>query len=60
MGWLQLLKQIAPSVTRVVVIFNPDTAPYATSLNHTIEAAALSFGMTVIFAPVFVMLPIAM
>jgi putative ABC transport system substrate-binding protein len=42
--WLQLLKEIAPSVTRVVVIFNPDTAPYATSLNRTIEAAALSFG----------------
>jgi putative tryptophan/tyrosine transport system substrate-binding protein len=27
--WLQLLKEIAPSVTRVAVMFNPDTAPYA-------------------------------
>jgi putative ABC transport system substrate-binding protein len=51
--WLQLLKEIAPSVTRVVVIFNPDTAPYATSLNRTIEAAAPSFGITVTFAPVY-------
>jgi putative ABC transport system substrate-binding protein len=51
--WLQLLKEIAPSVTRVVVIFNPDTAPYATSLNRTIEAAAPSFGMAVTFAPVY-------
>jgi putative ABC transport system substrate-binding protein len=28
--WLQLLKEIAPNVTRVAVIFNPDTQPYAT------------------------------
>ena len=27
--WLQLLKEIAPRVTGVAVIFNPDTAPYA-------------------------------
>lgn len=27
--WLQLLKEIAPRVTRVGVIFNPKTAPYA-------------------------------
>jgi putative ABC transport system substrate-binding protein len=26
--WLQLLKEIAPSTDRVVVIYNPDTAPY--------------------------------
>jgi putative ABC transport system substrate-binding protein len=51
--WLQLLKEIAPSVTRVVVIFNPDTAPYAISLNRTIAAAAPSFGMSVTFAPVY-------
>jgi len=50
--WVQLLKDIAPSVTRVVVIFNPDTAPYATFLNRAIEAAAPSFGITATFAPV--------
>ncbi len=27
--WLQLLKEIAPGVTWVAVIFNPDTAPFA-------------------------------
>jgi putative ABC transport system substrate-binding protein len=27
--WLQLLKEIAPRVTRIAVIFNPDTAIYA-------------------------------
>jgi putative ABC transport system substrate-binding protein len=50
--WVQLLKEIAPSITRVVIIFNPDTAPYATSLNRAIEAAAPSFGIAATFAPV--------
>src|SRR5262249_47306487 len=50
--WVQLLKEIAPNVTRVVVIFNPNTAPYATPLNRAIEAAAPSFGITATFAPV--------
>jgi putative tryptophan/tyrosine transport system substrate-binding protein len=50
--WLQLLKEIAPHVTRVAVIFNPDTAPYAALLNRVIEAAAPSFGMTVTLASV--------
>jgi putative ABC transport system substrate-binding protein len=50
--WLQLLKEVVPSVTRVVVIFNPDTAPFAPSFNRAIEAAAPSFGMTVTLAPV--------
>src|SRR6266478_2144543 len=50
--WLQLLKEVAPRVTRVAVIFNPDTAPYAPSFNRAIEAGATSFGMTVALAPV--------
>jgi putative ABC transport system substrate-binding protein len=49
--WLQLLKEVAPSVTRVAVIFNPDTA-FARSFNREIEAAAPSYGMTVTLAPV--------
>jgi putative tryptophan/tyrosine transport system substrate-binding protein len=50
--WLQLLKEIEPRVTRVTVIFNPDTAPFAPLFNRAIEAAAPSFGMTVTLAPV--------
>jgi putative tryptophan/tyrosine transport system substrate-binding protein len=50
--WLQFLKEVAPTVTRVAVIFNPDTAPYAASFNHEIEAAAATLGMTVTLAPV--------
>ena len=49
--WLQLLKEVAPGVTRVAVIFNPDTT-VAALFNGAIEAAAPSFGMTVKLAPV--------
>jgi len=50
--WLQLLKEIAPAVTRVAIIFNPDTAPYAPVFNRVLEAAAPSFGITLTLAPV--------
>jgi putative ABC transport system substrate-binding protein len=49
--WLQLLKEVAPGVTRVAVIFNPDTT-VAALFNGAIEAAAPSLGMTVKLAPV--------
>jgi putative tryptophan/tyrosine transport system substrate-binding protein len=49
--WLQLLKKVAPTVTRVGVIFNPDTQPYAGLFNRAIDSAA-SFGVTVTLAPV--------
>jgi putative tryptophan/tyrosine transport system substrate-binding protein len=49
--WLQLLKEIAPVVTRVAVI-NPDTAPYASLANPAIEAAAPSVRLTVTLAPI--------
>jgi len=50
--WLQLLKDIAPGVTRVAVIFNPDTQPYARFFNSAIEIAASSFAVTSTLAPV--------
>jgi putative ABC transport system substrate-binding protein len=50
--WLQLLKEVAPAVTRITVIFNPDTAPFPALFNREIESAAPSFGMTVTLAPV--------
>jgi putative ABC transport system substrate-binding protein len=49
--WLQLLKDVAPSVTRVAVIFNPGN-PAMDLYNRAIEAAAPSLGMTVTLAPV--------
>lgn len=50
--WLQLLKQAAPRTTRVCVIFNPDTQPYAALFDRAIAAAAPSLGMRVTLSPV--------
>ena len=50
--WLQLLKELAPAVTRVAVIFNPNTMLLAQMYTPAIEAAAASLGMTVSLAPV--------
>jgi ABC-type uncharacterized transport system substrate-binding protein len=49
--WLQLLKEVAPDLTRVIAIFNPDTTPYA-FFNRGIEPAGASLGVTVTPAPV--------
>lgn len=48
--WIQLLKEVAPGVTRVAVIFNPKTA-FAPPLDRPI-AAARSLGVTATLAPV--------
>src|SRR6516165_6629627 len=50
--WLGLLKEIAPSVARVAFLFNPVTAPYAQYFLNPLKAAALSFGVEAIAAPV--------
>jgi putative tryptophan/tyrosine transport system substrate-binding protein len=42
--WLQLLKECAPSVDRIALVFDP-TNPTWTAYLRTIEAAAASFGM---------------
>jgi putative ABC transport system substrate-binding protein len=44
--WLETLKQLAPRVTRVALVFNPDTAPFAGLFQQPVEAAAPSFGIT--------------
>jgi len=49
--WLQLLKEVAPRLTRVAAIFNPDTTPYA-FFDRGIEPAGASLGVTVTPAPV--------
>jgi putative ABC transport system substrate-binding protein len=52
--WLQLLKEIAPAVTRVAVIFGPDTtsAALVNMVDRALEAAAASLGVTVTLVPV--------
>jgi putative ABC transport system substrate-binding protein len=50
--WLELLKEIAPHVARVAFLFNPATAPYAEYFLKPLKAAAPSFGVEAIAAPV--------
>jgi putative ABC transport system substrate-binding protein len=50
--WLDLLKQVAPGVARVAVMFNPDTSPQSKFFMPAVEAAAQSLGVQVISAPV--------
>jgi len=49
--WLELLKEIAPRVARVVFFFNPATATYAEYYLSPFKAAATSFGVEAIAAP---------
>jgi putative tryptophan/tyrosine transport system substrate-binding protein len=50
--WLELLKEIAPAVRRVAILFNPDTAPGGGSyFLGPFEAAARSFGVEAIRTP---------
>jgi putative ABC transport system substrate-binding protein len=50
--WLDLLKEVAPSLARVAVMFNPETSPQSKFFFRSIEAAALSLGVRPIPIPV--------
>jgi putative tryptophan/tyrosine transport system substrate-binding protein len=50
--WLELLKEIAPSVARVAMLFNPATATYAEYWLNPFKDAAASFSLEAIVAPV--------
>ena len=51
--WLELLTEIAPSVKRAAIMFNPDTAPYVRPLFlPSFEAAGRSLKVQSIAAPV--------
>jgi len=49
--WLQLLKEISPSVERVAVIYNPSTAPHSIFL-PAMRTMAPQIGVALIDAPV--------
>ena len=49
--WLELLKECAPGIVRVAIIFNPDTAPHSVYL-PLINAAAPVFSVKLIEAAV--------
>jgi len=50
--WVELLKEIAPKVTRAAMMFNPERAPYAGYYMRPFEAAARSLAVEPIGAPV--------
>jgi putative ABC transport system substrate-binding protein len=49
--WVELLKEIAPRVNRVAMLFNPATATYADYFLKPFKAAAPSFAVEAIAAP---------
>src|SRR5260370_14799457 len=50
--WLELLKQIAPRIARVAMLFNPVSATYAEYWLNPFKAAAASFAVEAIATPV--------
>src|SRR5271166_788555 len=50
--WMELLKEIAPGVRRVAMLFNPETATYAEYWLNPFKAAAAAFAVEAIAAPV--------
>ena len=50
--WLELLKEIAPQVSRVAFLFNPATTPYRDIYLNPFKAAAPSLAIQAIPAPV--------
>jgi putative ABC transport system substrate-binding protein len=50
--WLELLKEIAPRVVRIAMLFNPVSATYADYWLNPFRAAAPSFAVEAIAAPV--------
>jgi putative ABC transport system substrate-binding protein len=50
--WVDLLKEFAPSLTLVAVMFNPDTAPQSKFFMRSVEATGPSHGVQAIATPV--------
>ena len=51
--WLNFLKEIAPAVTRVACMFNPQRGPYSVGISHFAQEAAQSLATQYVAAPVF-------
>jgi len=43
--WVELLREIAPSIKSAAVLFNPKTAPYGEAFFHQIKASASALGI---------------
>ncbi len=50
--WVELLKEIAPRLARIALLFNPPTATFIEGFLNPFKTAAASLGMEAIIAPV--------
>ena len=50
--WVQSLKEIAPNIKRIGIVFNPQTAPYMQSIVHSVESAAGPLHIKILAIPV--------
>jgi putative ABC transport system substrate-binding protein len=50
--WLEMIKEIAPSVRHIVLMFNPDTTPFYPAFLHELEAANKSLAVELSASPV--------
>ena len=51
--WLELLKELAPRVRRIAVIYNPETAPYAPMFFPAMQAAAPGMAVALAISKVY-------
>ena len=50
--WIELLKEVAPKLARAAVMSNPDTSPQTEFFRRAIQAAAPTFKIEIVPAPV--------
>ena len=50
--WVEVLRDIAPRVSKVTLVFNPPTAPFVEAYVNAFRAAAASLGVEAIVGPV--------
>ena len=50
--WVELLKEIAPHVTRVALVFNPDASPLSRFFYQSMETVAPKLAVQAVMAPV--------
>jgi putative tryptophan/tyrosine transport system substrate-binding protein len=50
--WLEMIKEIAPGVRHVALMFNPDTTPFYPAFLHELEAANKSLAIELSASPV--------